>query len=67
MFCQRIFKDGIDYKIENFANKHTIDGNDYEIAYSRMTVTNQSEEERSLPRVSADLIPLNEEAKNVKK
>lgn len=32
-----------------------------------MTVTNQSEEERSLPRVSADLIPLNEEAKNVKK
>lgn len=66
-FVSEYSKDGIDYKIENFANKHTIDGNDYEIAYSRMTVTNQSEEERSLPRVSADLIPLNEEAKNVKK
>lgn len=66
-FVSEYSKDGMDYKIENFANKHTIDGNDYEIAYSRMTVTNQSEEERSLPRVSADLIPLNEEAKNVKK
>lgn len=66
-FVSEYSKDGIDYKIENFANKHTIDGNDYEIAYSRMTVTNQSEEERSLPRVSVDLIPLNEEAKNVKK
>ena len=66
-FVSEYSKDGMDYKIENFANKHTIDGNDYEIAYSRMTITNQSEEERSIPRVSADLIPLNEEAKNVKK
>ena len=66
-FVSEYSKDGVEYKVENFANKHTIDGNDYEIAYSRMTVTNQSEEERNLPRVSADLIPLNEAAKNASK
>ncbi|XCP85562.1 hypothetical protein ABXS75_01800 [Roseburia hominis] len=66
-FVSEYSKDGMDYKIENFANKHTIDGNDYEIAYSRMTVTNNSEEDRSLPRVSADLVPLNDAAENANK
>ena len=66
-FVSEYSKDGMEYKVENFANKHTIDGNDYEIAYSRMTVTNRSEAEKNLPRVSTDLIPLNEEAENTGK
>lgn len=63
-FVSEYSKDEMDYKIENFANKHTIDGNDYEIAYSRMTLTNNSDKTRSLPRVSSDLIPLNEAAES---
>lgn len=63
-FVSEYTKEGMEYKVENFANKHTIDGNDFEIAYSRMTVTNTTEEEKYLPRVSSNLIPLNEEAES---
>lgn len=65
-FVSEYSKGGMDYKIENFANKHTIDGQDFEIAYSRMTVTNNTEEEQRLPKVSGQLIPLNDDAKTAK-
>lgn len=63
-FVSEYTKDGMEYRVENFANKHTIDGNDYEIAYSRMTVRNTTDSERYLPRVSSYLVPLNDAAEN---
>ena len=66
-FVSEYAKDGMEYKIENFANKHTIDGNDFEIAYSRMTVKNNTEQERYLPRVSSYLVPLNNADENATK
>ena len=44
-FVSEYSKDGMDITVENFANKHIIDGNAFEVAYSRMTVKNTSEEE----------------------
>lgn len=61
-FVSEYTKDGLDIKIENFANRHVIDGNAFEIAYSRMTMTNRSESEQGLPRVCCKLVPLNAEA-----
>lgn len=66
-FISEYTKDGLDYVVENFANKHEIEGNAYEIAYSRMTVTNTSNEAKDLPVVSSMLIPLNEAAKTAEK
>lgn len=66
-FVSEYTKNDMRYKVENFANKHTIGGNDYEIAYSRMTVKNTSETEQILPKVSKELIPLNEEAKTARR
>ncbi len=54
--------DGVAYKIEEFANKHTIDGNPVEIAYVKMTAVNNSGEKRLLPVVSKELVPLNNAA-----
>lgn len=64
-FVSEYSKNGFDYKIENFADLVVIDGNQYEVAYSRMTCTNNNEETKLLPRVSTDLIPLNDAAKSV--
>ncbi|WP_052759552.1 S-layer homology domain-containing protein [Paenibacillus sp. DMB20] len=58
-FIHEYSKDNMDYKIESFANKHSVEGKDYVIDYSRMTVTNHSGETRLLPIVSKNLIPLN--------
>lgn len=63
-FISEYSKSEMDYKVENFANKHQIDGKDFEIAYSRMTVTNNSEQVKNLPRVTDKLIALNHEATN---
>lgn len=60
-FISEYSKDQIDYKVENFANKHEIGGRDFEIAYSRMTVTNNSGQTVKLPRVAGKLIPLSSE------
>ena len=65
-FVSEYSKDGMDYKIENFADMLVIDEKEYEVAYSRMTVVNNSEEIKLLPTVSSYLIPLNDAAKNVK-
>ncbi|WMT41914.1 hypothetical protein RE628_05580 [Paenibacillus sp. D2_2] len=59
VFIHEYSKDSMDYKIESFGNKHTVEGKDYVIDYSRMTVTNHSNETRLLPVVSKNLIPLN--------
>jgi hypothetical protein len=56
--------DNVNYKIEEFANKHIIDGNPVEVAYVKMTATNLSNEKRLLPVVSQELLPLNDEAES---
>ena len=65
-FISEYSKDGMDYKVENFANKHTINEQDFEIAYSRMTVTNNTETDQRLPGVSGQLVALNDAAKTAK-
>lgn len=62
-FVSEYSKNDLKFVIENFADKVTIGGHDYEIAYSRMTVTNTGETSAKLPVVSEELIPLNEAAK----
>ncbi len=54
--------DNVKYKIEEFANKHTIEGNPVEVAYVKMTAVNDSGEKRLLPVVSRELLPLNDQA-----
>ncbi|MCI8490493.1 MAG: hypothetical protein HFJ04_09710 [Lachnospiraceae bacterium] len=66
-FISEYSKDGMDYKVENFANKHTMNDHDYEIAYSRITVENKTEEEQRLPVVSSQLIALNDAARTAKR
>lgn len=56
--------DNVSYKIEEFANKHIIDGNPVEVAYAKMTATNNSGEKRLLPVVSKELLPLNKAAES---
>ncbi|PYG88242.1 S-layer family protein [Ruminiclostridium sufflavum DSM 19573] len=55
--------DNVAYKIEEFANKHTIYGNPVEVVYVKMTATNNSGEKRLLPVITKEMIPLNEEGK----
>lgn len=57
-------KNKVDYKIETFANKHTVDHKDYVINYSRVTAANHSGELMLLPVVSGNLVPLNADAVN---
>jgi hypothetical protein len=52
-------KNGMDYTIENFADMVEIDGKKFEIAYSRMTTKNTNSEAKRLPKVSAELVPIN--------
>ncbi|MZQ81105.1 hypothetical protein GQF01_03015 [Paenibacillus sp. 5J-6] len=64
-YISEFTKDDVQYRIENFANKHTVDNKDYVIDYSRITATNVSSDTRLLPVVSSNLIPLNDDAKYV--
>ncbi|MFD7155672.1 sugar-binding protein [Kribbella sp. NPDC059898] len=59
-FVSEYAKDGLRITVENFADLAVAGGNRFEIAYSRMTVTNTGSEEARLPRVSGLLTPLNE-------
>ena len=61
-FVSEYTKDGVSYVIENFADLLVIDGNRFEIAYSRMSATNNTDKTQVLPEVSVELIPLNEAA-----
>ncbi len=54
---------GADYKIENFADRVKINGNRFEIAYTRLTVKNNSGVRHKLPKKPPLLIPLNAGAK----
>lgn len=66
-FISEYSKKDMDYKVENFSDLVVINGNKFEIAYSRMTVTNHSAVTKILPTVSSQLIPLNENAKTLTK
>ena len=58
-------KDGVEYRISNFSDKLTIGGNDFDIAYSRLTVKNGTGSPVKRPAVSALLIPLNERSETI--
>lgn len=58
-FISEYSKDGLQLKVENFADLVVIGGQRFEVAYSRMTVTNTTSAEARLPRVSSLLTPLN--------
>ncbi len=58
-FVSEYSKAGLDFTVESFADEATVDGNRYEVAYSRMTVKNTNATAATLPRVSAQLVPLN--------
>ena len=51
-------KNGLQIKIENFADKITVYMEDFVIAYSRVTMTNTNDTVINLPVVSEELIPL---------
>lgn len=63
-FVSEYEKNGMAHKVESFSDLVVIDGKKYEIAYSRMTTTNESKETKLLPRVSTDLVALNDAAAN---
>jgi hypothetical protein len=63
-FVSEYEKNGMAHKVESFSGLVEIGGREYEIAYSRMTTTNKSEEIKFLPRVSTDLVALNDAAEN---
>ena len=63
-FVSEYEKNGLSHTVESFADLVTINGNKFEIAYSRMTTTNNTETVKNLPRVSAELIALNDAAEN---
>ena len=66
-FISEYSKKDMDYKIENFSDLVESSGNKFEIAYSRMTITNNSKVSKILPTVSDQLVPLNESAKTATK
>ena len=59
-FVSEFKKDGSDYKIENFADKVVVGGRDFVVAYSRVTVKNNSLKDLKAPKVSGILAALNE-------
>ncbi len=56
----------VNYVIENFADKISLNGNDFEIAYSRLSVENKGNEAITFPKVSKHLIPLTKVPEKVK-
>lgn len=63
-FVSEYTKNNVSYKIESFSNKHIVNDKDYEIAYSKFTVKNNTNKTISLPKVSSQLIPINDNAKD---
>ena len=61
-FISTYSKAGLDIRVESFSDEAQIAGNRFEIAYSRMTVTNTTAVTAKLPKVSGMLIPLNQES-----
>lgn len=65
-FVSRYSKNGLDHTVENFADEVILNGRRYEVAYSRMTTYNATDGVKLLPRVSSNLVPLNDAARNAK-
>lgn len=65
VFVHEFTNNDMNYKIETFGNKKSVEGNDYVINYSRVTVTNKSSETRLLPVVSSNLVLINQVADEV--
>lgn len=63
VFISEYSKEQVDYKVETFGNKHTVDQKDYVVNFSRMTVTNHSQDILLLPVVSSNLTAINEAAR----
>ena len=59
-FVSEYAKDGLGITVENFADLVVVNGNRFEIAYSRMTVTNTTSAPARLPRASSLLTPLDD-------
>ncbi|MFF0341536.1 sugar-binding protein [Kribbella sp. NPDC004875] len=57
-FVSEYAKDGLAIEVENFADLVVVSGNRFEVAYSRMTVTNTTSATARLPKVSTLLTPL---------
>ena len=57
-FISEYSKNGLDITVQSFSDEATVDGNRYEIAYSRMTVHNSGSAAATLPKVSRKLIGL---------
>ena len=64
-FVSEFDQNGVSYKIENFADRLEFDGNAFVVAYSRLTVTNKTDKQITLPRVSGLLIQLNKQEKTL--
>ncbi|AXE37557.1 carbohydrate-binding protein [Acidipropionibacterium virtanenii] len=57
-FISEYSKNGLDITVQSFSDEATVDGNRFEIAYSRMTVRNGNSTAVALPKVSRKLIGL---------
>lgn len=64
-FVSEFKKDGVDYRIESFADRVDIGGNAFEAVYSRVTVFNGSGRNVPVPKASKMLVPLNAQPKSV--
>jgi hypothetical protein len=64
-FISEYAKDDFIVKVENFADLLVVGENNFEIAYSRMTVTNNGKDTKPLPVVSKELIPLTSNPDNI--
>ncbi len=57
-FVSEYTASGFECAVESFADKVEIGGNDYVVAYTRLTLKNISAEEKTFPRVSGLLVAL---------
>lgn len=64
-FVSKYKNKDFDAAVEIFADKVVIGGNDFEVVYSRFTVTNTTASPKLLPVVSPELIGLNDATKQV--
>lgn len=58
-FVSEYSKAGLDVRVQSFSDEALVDGDRYEVAYSRMSVKNTTSSNAKLPTVSNALIPLN--------
>ncbi len=56
--------DGFEWKISNFADKVTVNGNDYELMYTRVALTNKTDFPKEVPSFSQELTSLNNQSVN---